>query len=157
MQKNGANTSPFKCNDDANYNSGEIRLENHFGSEETYTCMHGDGRNYVGTSKKTIFGHKCIEGTECRNPTPEINARTYCNASQTHQFEDCLIIDCSERFAPFAGHRGSIGWVRNESFLSDNIPTCFRMRSKNLYKKSITVKVAYFFHLRNRKSYKKGT
>ena len=37
--------------------------------------------------------------------------------SITHQFEDCWIIDCSERFAPFAGHRGSLarfGPTRNE-------------------------------------------
>ena len=62
------------------FSSGEVIVENHFGNQETYTCMHGDGRHYVGSSKKTKSGAKCVEGTECRNPTPETNARPYCNS-----------------------------------------------------------------------------
>ena len=74
----------------------------------TTDCILNKGETYQGDANIAEDGTACIDGTFCRNPTPETHMRPYCNT--TSSMDDhalyCNIITCDQKLGQFVGSRG---------------------------------------------------
>ena len=74
----------------------------------TTDCFLHRGETYQGDANTDKNGYPCVDDTFCRNPTPDVHLKPYCNSTQNYENVYCEITMCHNRFGPFVGSRGVI-------------------------------------------------
>ena len=70
-----------------------------------YSCYTGRGAYYEGNATLTEYDTHCIEGTFCRNPSPNTHIRPYCKDTEQN-WRSCRLLRCDQVWGKYKGNRG---------------------------------------------------